>query len=154
MSFVAIIDTPIGKLGMKTQQETLLSLHFLPANTTLIRPDTSLTKTITEQLQAYFAKKLIKFDLPCHLIGTDYQIKVWNHLCSINPGTTKSYGILAEELTTGSRAIGNACRRNPIPIIFPCHRVVAKSHVGGYSGAVSGDLLNIKQWLLQHERND
>ena len=67
-------------------------------------------------------------------------------------GKTKSYGELAQELKTSARAIGNACRHNPLPIIIPCHRIVAKNNLGGYNGATEGKMLNIKEWLLQHEK--
>ena len=59
--------------------------------------------------------------------------------------------MLAKWLKSGPRAVGNACRANPIPIIIPCHRVVAQNHIGGYSGETQGRKLDIKKWLLQHE---
>jgi O-6-methylguanine DNA methyltransferase len=61
------------------------------------------------------------------------------------------YGQVSKELGTGSRAVANACRANPIPIIIPCHRVVAVHGLGGYMGAVGGEALQIKKWLLHHE---
>lgn len=61
------------------------------------------------------------------------------------------YGELAEKLASGPRAIAAACRTNPIPILIPCHRVVAKAGLGGYMGETEGEALSIKQWLLQHE---
>ena len=52
---------------------------------------------------------------------------------------------------TGARAVGNACRRNPVPVVIPCHRVVSARGIGGYAGDTGGNLLRIKSWLLQHE---
>ena len=60
--------------------------------------------------------------------------------------------MLAKELKTGARAIGNACRKNPIPIVIPCHRVVAQHHIGGYAGQTEGEIVDIKKWLLNHEK--
>ncbi|WP_235602990.1 methylated-DNA--[protein]-cysteine S-methyltransferase [Piscirickettsia litoralis] len=66
-------------------------------------------------------------------------------------GQTLTYGELAKKLQTGPRAIGAACRTNPIPVIIPCHRIVSKQGMGGFHGKTSGKFLTIKEWLLQHE---
>ncbi len=87
-----------------------------------------------------------------NLKGTAFQKRVWQALCNIPPGTTKTYGELAKELHTSPRAIGNACRKNPLPIIIPCHRVVAKNSLGGYAGARTGELIEFKKWLLENEK--
>ena len=63
-----------------------------------------------------------------------------------------TYGELAQQLGTSARAIGQACRTNPVPIIVPCHRVIAANHAGGYAGHTSGKLLAIKKYLLDHEK--
>ena len=69
----------------------------------------------------------------------------------IPSGETKTYGELALELKTSARAIGQACRKNPISIVIPCHRVTAKNNLGGFAGKKSGRLLDIKKYLLMHE---
>lgn len=91
--------------------------------------------------------------LQAHLTpaGTPFQQRVWARLREIPVGTTLSYGELADELASGARAVAAACRANPIPLLIPCHRVVAHAGLGGYMGATAGDALNIKQWLLRHE---
>ncbi|MDH5360986.1 MAG: MGMT family protein, partial [Gammaproteobacteria bacterium] len=66
-------------------------------------------------------------------------------------GSVLSYGELAAKLNSSARAVGNACRKNPLPIIVPCHRVVAKSGIGGYSGQTEGPLIEQKRRLLRHE---
>ncbi|MBF0446088.1 MAG: methylated-DNA--[protein]-cysteine S-methyltransferase, partial [Magnetococcales bacterium] len=66
--------------------------------------------------------------------GTKFQQSVWNHLLQIPPGSTETYGTVAKKLKSGPRAIGQAVGANPIPIIIPCHRVVAANGLGGYSG--------------------
>jgi len=115
---------------------------------------------ILEQLYAYLKNPNIKWDIP--LLWPDitpYRKKVCISLQKIKPGTTATYGELAEQLNSGARAVGSACRHNPFPIIFPCHRVVAKNGIGGYAGdqivKQSGTInkLTIKRFLLEHEQN-
>ena len=97
----------------------------------------------------------IKFDWPKK---TTFQHRVLNYLQTIPLGTTKTYGKIAKHLNTSARAVGNACRHNPYPIVIPCHRVVAQNSIGGYDGdrnLKSDDFsgrLAIKYFLLKHER--
>jgi len=107
---------------------------------------------IAAQLQRYFTNPLQAFDCRLALVGTPFQRRVWNALLAIPVGRTRHYGDLAMELESSPRAVASACRANPYPVIVPCHRVVAKSGLGGYGGEVSGPMLVIKRWLLRHER--
>jgi methylated-DNA-[protein]-cysteine S-methyltransferase len=90
-------------------------------------------------------------DLPVAPAGTPFQRRVWTRMSAIPAGAVLSYGAFARELGTSARAIGGACRANPIPIVIPCHRVVAAHGLGGYSGERGGDWLAKKRWLLAHE---
>lgn len=83
--------------------------------------------------------------------GTPLQIMVWDYLLQIPRGTTLSYGELAQIVGGSALSVGNALRANPLPILFPCHRIVAKSGLGGYSGQTKGKMINIKKKLLQLE---
>ncbi|MCP4042152.1 MAG: MGMT family protein, partial [Gammaproteobacteria bacterium] len=85
--------------------------------------------------------------------GTDHQLRVWNALGEIPPGETMTYGELARHLGSGPRAVGNACRSNPVPIVVPCHRVVSATGLGGFMGDTAGEPMAIKSWLLRHELN-
>lgn len=108
-------------------------------------------KRLVEELEAYFSdptRPFRPFNLPK---GTSFQHKVWQALRSIPVGKTLTYGDLARALKTAPRAIGQACRRNPLVILIPCHRIIGAQHLGGYSGAREGKWLVIKKWLLQHE---
>ena len=78
-------------------------------------------------------------------------MRVWQALQKIPYGEVKTYGQLAKELKSSARAVGNACRANPIPIVIPCHRIVAVSGIGGYAGKTDGPVLERKRWLLAHE---
>ncbi len=109
------------------------------------------TAAILQQLRLYFEKGRPIHYQPAHFPGTAFQQRVLRALCQIPAGETRSYGQLARELGSSARAVGNACRRNPLPILIPCHRVVAASGPGGYAGETAGRNLQIKHWLLTHE---
>jgi methylated-DNA-[protein]-cysteine S-methyltransferase len=100
------------------------------------------------QLDAYFAGRLTDFDLPLRPTGSEFECRVWAGMQKIPYGETRSYGELAASIGSGPRAVGGACGKNPIPIVIPCHRVLAKSGLGGYSGAGG---LKTKQTLLALE---
>jgi methylated-DNA-[protein]-cysteine S-methyltransferase len=96
-------------------------------------------KDTIRQLRAYFAGELTEFDLPLSLIGTDFQLRVWQMLQTIPYGETTSYGHLARRLgnPNASRAVGLANGSNPIPIIVPCHRVIGSNgSLVGYGGGL------------------
>jgi methylated-DNA-[protein]-cysteine S-methyltransferase len=152
MQFAAIIGSPVGKLGITTCHEQLTGIHFLPDDATLQPGLSDIAKETSLQLEQYFNNRRSGFALPMKTEGTPFQLSVWNQLDGIAFGQTKTYGAVANQLKTGPRAVGNACRRHPIPLIIPCHRVVAKTHLGGYSGARLGKWLAIKSWLLEHEQ--
>jgi len=76
---------------------------------------------------------------------------VWAKIAAIGAGRTRSYGELARELRSAPRAVGQACGANPIPIVVPCHRVLAAGGIGGFAHHEGGFHLAIKRWLLAHE---
>ena len=105
-----------------------------------------------EQLSEYFAGQRKVFELPLSLRGTDFQLRDWNALLEIPYGETRSYKDIAEAVgcPRGFRAVGMANRRNPLPIVVPCHRVIgADGSLTGYAGA--NKALAIKEYLLKHE---
>lgn len=102
------------------------------------------------QLEAYFAGRLARFDLPLDARGTDFQRRVWEELRRIPFGHTATYGQVAERLgrSGAARAVGGANHRNPLAVVVPCHRVVgADGSLTGYAGG-----LRFKQFLLDLER--
>jgi len=113
--------------------------------------DPALVDRIVTQLNEYLNDPGKGFSLPLNLQGSVFQRRVWRALMDIPPGETRTYGMLARNMGTSARAIGGACRSNPVPIIVPCHRVVAAHGLGGYAGHTGGALLAIKNWLLEHE---
>jgi len=111
--------------------------------------ETPLLREAARQLDAYFDGALTRFDLPLAPHGTAFQKKLWRALQAIPYGSTLTYGEMASRLDSGPRAIGGACGRNPIPIIVPCHRVLAAGgKMGGYSGQ---DGTETKEFLLRLE---
>ena len=82
---------------------------------------------------------------------SEFQKSVLDQLLLIPFGETRTYGDIAKILDTSPRAVGNACRHNPVPLVIPCHRVVSTKDIGGYDGAKSGDLLAVKYKLLAME---
>jgi len=146
----AVIASPLGKLGIRARS-SLTSIDFLSSRISLRAPVNPLAKRVCRQLHAYFRNPRARFHLPLTFDGTDYQQRVWRSLTRIPPGSVRSYGQLADTLHSAPRAVGGACRANPIPIVVPCHRVVSASGLGGFMGATGGRALDIKRWLLAHE---
>lgn len=150
-AYAAIVTTPLGKMGLCIAGKAVTQLDFLAPDTpehSLCDPSAHAAST---QLQAYFCDPQARFTLPQAPRGTPFQQRVWQALRAIPAGATVTYGMLAKQLRTSPRAIGGACRANPLPIFIPCHRVIARQSLGGYSGAIKGPLWDTKAWLLQHE---
>lgn len=152
MDYQAILSAPFGKLGIRCTDEVLLGIEFLPANTRVLLPCNALAREVCAQLGAYLADADFLFDLPLKLVGTAHQRKVWRAMCAIPRGQTQSYGELAAQIASSARAVGQACGNNPIPIVVPCHRVVSKAGLGGFMHRADDNALDIKRWLLAHER--
>ena len=152
MSTEGWVTTPLGPLRIRVAAGQLVAIELSPAvDRQVADPDEPLLRRARQQLDAYFDDPHHRFDLPLALAGSPFQRRVWQALQTIPAGETLTYGELARRLDSGARAVGNACRRNPLPLVIPCHRVVAASGLGGYAGAREGRRLAIKRWLLKHE---
>lgn len=153
--FQAVIETPIpgsgSRLGIRIEDGALAAIDLLGKPVPLRSPAHPLAEQAAQQLESYFAAPGWRFSLPLVLQGTPYQRRVWDALGRIPVGGSVTYGELALEVGGSARAVGNACRANPIPIVIPCHRVVSRSGLAGYMGATFGDPLASKAWLLAHE---
>lgn len=152
MTAPAIVDSPLGKLSLTLQDGRLCAIKI--GGRAEIKPTTGadpLLRQLRAELDAYFTNGHAGFQVPLALQGTPFQQRVWQALLKIPPGTASTYGQLAEKLHSSPRAVGNACRANPVPIIVPCHRVIAAHGIGGYGGQTRGRRLDIKRWLLRHE---
>lgn len=149
---VSVYASPVGPLGIRLDdQGRLCSLDLLdsaPARESIspaVRP-------VLEVLEAYFTDPAAALRLPALAPpATAFQQRLRRALLEIPAGTVLTYAELAARLGSAPRAVGQACRRNPVPVLVPCHRVVARSGPGGYAGATDGPRLALKQWLLTHE---
>ncbi len=139
-------------LGIRCPEECLLGIDFLPVTTASLAPLTLLAAETVGQLEAYLAGRLARFDLPLQTGGTSFQRRVWSALQAIPAGRQRTYGELAAMLGSSPRAVGGACRANPLPLVVPCHRVVARTGPGGFAGQRGGEQVALKQWLLAHEK--
>jgi len=149
------INSSIGNVEITASDDALTNIQLQPKPVTeQTSNSTKLMKNIINQLENYLKNPDSTFNLPLAPQGTAFQQKVWQALQNIPSGETRTYGKLAKQLNTSPRAIGNACRANPIPIVIPCHRVVGQNNDGGFMGKTTGKSLEIKQWLLEHERQN
>lgn len=150
----ARIAAPFGVLGIAATEAGITAIDFLPLNTPLLPPENPVAAHACAQIEAYLRDPGFVFDLPLKPGGTPFRNRVWGALRQIPAGRTRSYGELARALSSAPRAVGQACGANPVPIVIPCHRVVAKDRsLGGFMNATGGDPLAIKRWLLEHERH-
>lgn len=145
------LNSPIGPLAIQITEGTLTQIKFLSQEKPKPLPEDTFTKKLIKEIEHYFKNPDHSFNLSFELKGTDFQKKVWREIKKIPCGNTATYKDLATILKTSPRAIGNACRANPVPLIIPCHRVVGKNNLGGFAGDTNGKLVAIKKWLLEHE---
>lgn len=148
-----IIDSPLGPLRLKTDGQALVALDWWsnpPEGAVAGQGSDPLLEETARQLDAYFAGRLHRFDIPVDPAGTPFRRRVWDLMLTIPYGEAATYGGMAKALASGPRAVGGACGANPIPIIIPCHRVLASGGApGGYSGFGG---LDTKAFLLGLER--
>lgn len=140
-------DTYIGKVGIAEEDGAITNIIF--SDRDWIIEETELIKTAKKQLDEYFEGKRKNFDFPTRLEGTEFQKKVWKALESIPYGKTVTYKDIAEMIgcPKGYRAVGLANNRNPISIVYPCHRVVGSNgSLTGYGGG-----LDVKEKLIELE---
>ena len=136
--FTMIIDSPVGRLSIAEAGGAVVRIAWSDheAGEPQAQPgETPLLARAAQQLSEYFAGTRRDFDLPLDPAGTPFQRRVWTEMARIPFGATESYGALAREVGSVARAVGGACGANPIPIVIPCHRVVAEGGaLGGFSG--------------------
>jgi len=146
------LKAPFGVLGIRCTDDALTGIEFLDPGTAPQPPRNAFARKVCGQLSAYLADPAFHFELPLRCNGTVHQTKVWQAMCAIPRGETRSYGELAAALQSSAQAVGQACGANPIPIVIPCHRVVGKTGLGGFMHHSGGYALDIKRWLLAHEQ--
>ena len=139
--------TPLGEVTVSEEDNAIVALDWGRGRD---QQPTALLRRAIARIQDWFDDPATPFDLPLAPHGTAFRQRVWQALRAIPPGETRSYGDLARQLGTSARAIGQANGANPIPILIPCHRVLAAGGaLGGYSG---GESPATKSWLLNQEK--
>ncbi len=148
----AIYHTKIGKIKIVSQAEVLNAIRFVKNEDAVEKCQrTKFSDSVCKQIQEFLAGKRTKFEIAYELEGTPFQRKVWQELCRIPYGQTRSYKEIAAAIGNDRayRAVGNASNKNPLPIVVPCHRVVGTNgSLTGYAGGLA-----IKKQLLAIESN-
>ena len=155
MRWDAVIEFPKMKVAVATRDARVAGIKYLPLSADSQDPQNALAERAVRQLERYREDPDAKFDLPLLIEGSEFQRRLWAALCEIPRGRTLTYGELARKLGgedfESARAVGQACGDNRLPIVIPCHRVVAADGVGGFSHTTEGFLIDAKRWLLMHE---
>ena len=146
-----VIEFPKMKVGVATREGRVVEIKYLPPSVPALTAKNSLAESAARQLERYRTDPDMRFDFPVLIEGTPLQRAVWDAMCAIPRGRTRTYGDIARELGADARDIGQACGDNRLPIVIPCHRVVAANGLGGFAHATSGYLIEVKRWLLAHE---
>jgi methylated-DNA-[protein]-cysteine S-methyltransferase len=135
-----VMSSPVGKLALVASEKGLVAVDVRSSAKKIATAKNASAQAILietkKQLEQYFAGKRTSFDIALDLVGTEFQVQAWRALCRIPFGKTISYGQQAANIKKPKafRAVGSANGKNPIPIIVPCHRVVASDgSLGGYS---------------------
>lgn len=143
MTLRASLDTPLGPLTVEEAAGRLVALRWNAGG----GDESPLLSAARAQLAEYFAGRRAVFDLPLDW-GSGLQAQVRRAMAAIPMGETRTYGDLSRAIGAPAQAIGQACGANPLPILIPCHRVLAAKGLGGFS-APGG--VETKVWLLRHE---
>lgn len=147
-----VVETPVGALRVAAGDGAVTRVSWSdgpapPADASA--PAEGVLMEARAQIEAWFAGAIDRFSLPLAPGGTEFQRRVWRALAAIPRGETRTYGEIAAATNSAARAVGGACGANPIPVIVPCHRVVAAG--GGLGGWSGGGGLETKRRLLAFE---
>jgi methylated-DNA-[protein]-cysteine S-methyltransferase len=147
MDYGCVCETAMGKFGIRASDDVVTGIFFggLPRQ----MGENALCREAARQIGEYMAGKRKVFELPVQLAGTGFQNAVWEALRAVPWGETRTYGQIAAMLgrENAARAVGGACRINPIPLIVPCHRIIGSN--GSLTGFAGG--LDMKRALLRLE---
>lgn len=143
------VATPLGVFAIRLAGDAVAGIELLPGGSP-VAPVSAAERRAADALTAYFENPRRIVRVPLAPEGTAYRCRVWEAMRAIPPGEVRTYGDLARVAGGSARAVGGACGANPVPLLIPCHRVVAASGLGGFSmGGARGPA--IKRWLLEHE---
>lgn len=150
--YQAIVAAPGFCLGVRCDEAEIHQIEFLDPRAEQL-PGNPLAAEAARQLRAWLDSADFVFGLPLRPSGTAFQRRVWEQIAAIPARQTRTYGEVATILHNAPRAVGQACGANPFPVVVPCHRVIATGGgLGGFARHGGGFLLDVKRWLLAHER--
>jgi methylated-DNA-[protein]-cysteine S-methyltransferase len=151
-TYAAKVKLPFAVLGLRTNGGALASLHYLPLAECAAAPVDRVAEHAVRELERWLDDPAFRFTVALAPVGTAFRQRVWAALTTIPCGQSRTYGDVARAVRSAPRAVGQACGDNPIPLIIPCHRVVAANgSLGGFMHAQDGHPIAIKRWLLAHE---
>ncbi|WP_010138480.1 methylated-DNA--[protein]-cysteine S-methyltransferase [Oceanicola sp. S124] len=139
------LDTPTGRFWLLEDNGAITRASWRDLGP---EAPTELLRRGIDQLAEYFDGRRRSFDLPLRIAGGDFQRRICTEIAAIPFGETRTYGDLARTLSAPAQAVGQGCGGNPIPVIVPCHRILAATGLGGFSGEGG---VETKVWLLKHE---
>lgn len=149
MAQAVLPSSPIGPILLRAEGDRLVSIR-IGAESDVKSDGLPILREALAQLSAWFSGGLTRFDLPLADPQTPRGAAHRHAIAAIPYADTASYGAIARMTGSSPRAVGQACRRNPFPIIIPCHRVIsAGGTIGYYSGGAG---IATKLWLLEHEQ--
>jgi methylated-DNA-[protein]-cysteine S-methyltransferase len=143
--------TPFAVLGIRVAGDKLTGIDYLPKGAATLDPLTRFAARACREIERYLDDPEFRFTLPFDYVGTEFQCRVWREISSIPIGKTNTYKGIARRIRSAPRPVGGACGANRIPILIPCHRVLASNGIGGFMHARGGYPLEVKRWLLRHE---
>ena len=153
LRFDAVVRAPFGGIGVRVGDGTVTELVYVPPSVVPAAARSGLARRTALQIEAYLADAAFRFDLPLALRGSEFQQRVWDVIAAIPAGSTLTYGDVARRIRSAPRAVGQACGANWFPLVVPCHRVLAAGGIGGFARHGGGGFhLDVKRWLLRHER--
>lgn len=151
--YQAIWNGPLGRVGVRVDDDFVTAISRLEPGPEHAATHALAAETV-RQLAAWADDPAFRFTLPLAPAPTPFQRRFREALCAVPAGEVRTYGQLAAVLASAPRAVGGACRANPLPLVVPCHRVVGADGIGGYGGDWGrGPEVDFKQWLLERERS-
>ncbi len=151
--FSAIVATPFGGIGVRTDAGRVSELVYLPPHFGEKAATDATAELAAAQVERYVHDADFVFDLPVAPVGSAFQQRVWAAISAIPRGSVRTYGQVASTIGSAPRAVGQACGANWFPLVIPCHRVTAAAGLGGFAhhDDENGFHLSVKRWLLTHE---
>lgn len=150
-SYHAKLQTPFAVLGIRTLSERVTDIDYLPHGIAPLAPLNRIAERACREIERYIDDPQYMPRLPFQYTGTAFQCSVWKKISAIRSGHTLTYNDIARMLRTAPRPVGGACGANRLPIVIPCHRVLAAHGIGGFMRGSGEQALDIKRWLLRHE---